>query len=69
MYQKIVKLYILSMQNLFFVNYVWTQLLNFKKMKVAQVVKNVPANAGDIKDAGSIPGSGRSPRGAHGNLF
>ena len=38
-------------------------------MKVAQVVKNVPANAGDIKDAGSIPGSGRSPRGAHGNLF
>ena len=25
------------------------------------------ANAGDIKDAGSIPGSGRSPRGGHGN--
>ena len=49
MYQKIVKLYILSMQNLFFVNYVWTQLLNFKKMKVVQVVKNVPANAGDIE--------------------
>ena len=27
------------------------------------VVKNPPANAGDVKDAGSIPGSGRSPEG------
>ena len=25
------------------------------------VVKNVPANAGDTGDVGSIPGSGRSP--------
>ena len=25
------------------------------------VVKNSPANAGDIRDAGSIPGLGRSP--------
>ena len=25
------------------------------------VVKNLPANAGDTGDAGSIPGSGRSP--------
>ena len=24
-------------------------------------VQNLPANAGDVKDAGSIPGSGRSP--------
>ena len=24
-------------------------------------VKNLPANTGDIRDAGSIPGSGRSP--------
>ena len=31
------------------------------------MVKNTPANAGDIKDADSIPGSGRSPRGEHGN--
>ena len=30
------------------------------------VVKNQPASAGDIKDMGSIPGSGRS-RGEHGN--
>ena len=25
------------------------------------MVKNLPANAGDIKDSDSIPGSGRSP--------
>ena len=31
------------------------------------VVKNTPANAGDIRDVGSIPGSGRSPRGGNGN--
>ena len=29
--------------------------------------KNPPANAGDTRDAGLIPGSGRSPRGGHGN--
>ena len=28
---------------------------------VALVVKNLPANAGDIKDAGPISASGRSP--------
>ena len=26
------------------------------------MVKKLPANAGDTKDVGSIPGSGRSPR-------
>ena len=35
--------------------------------QVALVVKNPPANAGDIKDTGSTPGSGRSPGGGHGN--
>ena len=29
--------------------------------------KNPPANAGDIRDAGLIPGSGRSHGGKHGN--
>ena len=33
---------------------------------VALEVKNPPANAGDIKDVGSIPGMGRSPGGGHG---
>ena len=31
------------------------------------VVKNPPANSGDIRDEGSIPGSGISPGGGHGN--
>ena len=31
------------------------------------MVKNPPANAGDIRDMGSIPGSGRSPREGNGN--
>ena len=35
--------------------------------QVALVVKNQPANAGDIGDPGLIPGSGRSPGGGHGN--
>ena len=30
------------------------------------MVKNSPANAGDIRDAGSIPGWGRSLAGGHG---
>ena len=31
------------------------------------VVKNLPANAGDLRTTGSIPGSGRSPEGGNGN--
>ena len=31
------------------------------------VVTNPPANAGDIRDAGSIPGSGKSPGEGNGN--
>ena len=30
-------------------------------------VKNLPANAGDTRDTGLIPGLGRSPGGGHGN--
>ena len=30
-------------------------------------VKNLPASAGDLRDLGSIPESGRSPGGGHGN--
>ena len=30
------------------------------------VVKNLPANEGDIRDMGPIPGSGRSPGGGYG---
>ena len=31
------------------------------------MVKNLPANAGDIRDGVRIPGSGRSPGEGHGN--
>ena len=31
------------------------------------MVKNTPANAGDLRDSGSIPGLGRSPGAGHGN--
>ena len=31
------------------------------------VVKKLPANAGDVRDKGSVSGSGRSPGGGHGN--
>ena len=39
----------------------------FWDSQVALVVKNLPANAGDIKDMGLIPGLGRSLEGGHGN--
>ena len=35
--------------------------------QVVLVVKNPPANAGDIRDMGLIPGLGRSPGGGNGN--
>ena len=35
--------------------------------QVALVVKNMPANAGDPRDTGLIPGWGRYPEGGHGN--
>ena len=36
---------------------------------VVLVVKNPPANEGDIKDVGLTPGSGRLPGGGHGNTL
>ena len=35
--------------------------------QVVLVVKNLPANAGDVRETGSIPGLGRCPGGGHGN--
>ena len=34
---------------------------------MALAVKNSPASAGDVRDLGSIPGSGRSAGGGHSN--
>ena len=41
--------------------------VSIRTSQVALVVKNLPANAGDIRDAGSIPGLGRSPGEGNGN--
>ena len=35
--------------------------------QAALVVKNLPANVGDVRDEGSVPGLGRSPGGRHSN--
>ena len=40
--------------------------------QVALVVKSLPASAGDVRDSGLIPGSGRSPEGgvtAHSSIL
>ena len=41
--------------------------MHFRASQMVLVVKNLPANAGDIRDVGSIPGLGQSPGGRHGN--
>ena len=45
-----------------------TPTLNYNRAsQVELLVKNPPSNAGDVRDAGSIPGSGRSPGEGNGN--
>ena len=39
----------------------------YRASQVALIVKNPPANAGDIRDAGSMPGLGRSTGEGNGN--
>ena len=39
----------------------------YRASHVALVVKNLPANTGDVRDAGSVPGLRRSPGGGHKN--
>ena len=45
----------------------WIKAREMKASQVAPVVKNPPAKAEDVRDTGSIPGSGGSPGGGHGN--
>ena len=40
---------------------------HFWASQVVLVVKSPPANTGDIRDVGLVPGLGRSPGGGHGN--
>ena len=47
-----------------FVFFCWSLIKNFPS---GAVVKNPPAKAGDARDLGSIPGSGRSPGEGNGN--
>ena len=65
-------------QAFFLINFYWSVVAllcrvsfyctaNISASQVVLVVKNPPANAGDIMDAGSIPESGRSPSRGHGN--
>ena len=42
---------------------------NKRASQMTLVLKNPPANSADIRDAGSIPGSSRSPGGGNGDLF
>ena len=43
-----------------YTSYVWTIYIYIWASQVVLMVKNPPANAGDIRATGSIPGSGRS---------
>ena len=45
----------------------WNRPAHFWAFQVVLVVKNPPANAGDIRDVGVIPESGRSSGRGHGN--
>ena len=73
------RLFVEGLENLYFwnlssllilwINFVVLWKLHFRSPQVALVVKNLPANAGDIRDVGLIPGSGRSLGGGNSNPF
>ena len=46
--------------------YLLIEIRNLSLSQVVMVVKNLSASAGDVKDAASVPGSGRFPEGGHG---
>ena len=49
--------------------HLWLPTMHLAAFQVVLVVNNPPAQAGDVRVSGSIPGSGRSPGGGHGNLL
>ena len=63
----------MSLYNLFQCDYWYVRFNTKDKFKlasyVALVVKKLPANAGDERDAGLIPGLGRSLGGGHGKAL
>ena len=75
-YQFCVYLYIATLYTANYVHLFSHSIFSHKKMtsttylgasQVALAVKNQPASAGDVRDAGLTPGLGRSPRGGHGD--
>ena len=48
--------------------YPWP-MAHYGAAQVVLLVENLPANAGVVRDVGSIPGSGRSLKGGNGNPF
>ena len=59
----------LAQGHLFLQECILLSLTRLWASQVELVVKNLPANAGDIRDMGSVPGWGRSPGGGHSNPF
>ena len=49
------------------VHFIWLFICIVYNKKLALVVKKSPADRGDVRDVGSIPGSRRSPGGEHDN--
>ena len=66
LFDAVVVIILVFIRNLFFP---WLVLLylNSGASQVVLVVKNMPDNAGDLRGVDSIPGSGKSPGGGHGN--
>ena len=48
-------------------SWIISKQFQYQSPQVALAVKNPTANAGDVRDTCSIPGSGRFPGGGHGN--
>ena len=46
---------------------IWIEVIPMLGFLGGLVLKNPPASTGDVRDAGSIPGSARSPGGGHDN--
>ena len=54
-------------RDIYYITYLQYDISAYESSQVVLVAKNPPANAGDIRDVGLIPGSGRSPGRGHGN--
>ena len=60
-------LWIMILWTFLYTFFLWTFASIWASQVVLVVKKNPPANAGDARDTGSIPGSGRSPGEGDGN--